>query len=82
MAPDLAVEVASPDQHRPEMAQKAQLYLTLGTRLVWVVWPSRRQVDVWRTGSDTPMATLGTGDILESQDVLPGFSYPVARLFA
>lgn len=38
-APDLAVEVASPDQQAAEMAAKARLYLGGGTRLVWVVWP-------------------------------------------
>lgn len=38
--PDLAVEVASPDQYRPEMAAKARIYLDAGVPLVWVVWPS------------------------------------------
>ena len=80
-APDLAVEVASPDQYRPEMAAKARLYLSVGVRLVWVVWPRWRRVDVWRPSSDQPVATLGVDDHLDGLDVLPGFTYPVARLF-
>jgi Uma2 family endonuclease len=81
VVPDLVVEVAAPKQYRPGMAAKARQYLGAGVRLVWVVWPRRRQVDVWRTGSDKPAATLAAGDVLDGLDVLPGFTYPVARLF-
>jgi Uma2 family endonuclease len=81
LAPDLAVAVASPDQYRPERARKAQLYLARGTRLVWVVWPNRRQADSWRPGMERPAATLGVGDVLDGEDVVPGFTYPVANLF-
>lgn len=82
LAPDLAVEMASPNQYRPEMAEKAKLYLKVGVRLVWVVWPKYKQVDVWRLGCDAPVATLNAGDQLDGLDVLPGFSYPLAELFA
>jgi Uma2 family endonuclease len=81
LAPDLAVEVASPNQYRPAMARKAQRYLNAGTRLVWVVWPKRKEVDVWRPGDSKPSATLGVGDVLDGLDILPGFTYPVERLF-
>lgn len=81
LAPDLAVEVASPDQHHPEMAEKARRYLGAGVRLVWVVWPSAQQVDVWREGRDAPMATLDGAGMLGGLDVFPGFAFPVARLF-
>lgn len=81
LAPDLAAEVVSPNQYRPEMADKACLYLASGVRLVWIIWPKLRQVDVWRPGADNPVATLGAGDQLDGLDVLPGFSYPVASLF-
>lgn len=82
LAPDLAVEVSSPDQYRPEMAQKALLYLAVGTKLVWVVWPGARQVDLWRPGADRLVATLAVTDLLDGLEVVPGLSYPVAQLFA
>jgi Uma2 family endonuclease len=83
VAPDLVAEVASPDQYRPEMADKARIYLAAGVRLVWVVWPQTKTVDVWRSGdSDTPTQTLAIGDALDGADVVPGFSYPLAALFA
>ncbi len=80
LAPDLAVEVASENQYAPGMEAKAQLYLRFGTRLVWVIWPRYKRVDVWRPGDDTP-APLGVDDTLDGEDVVPGFTYPIARLF-
>lgn len=82
LAPDLVAEVASPSQYRPEMAEKARRYLDAGVRLVWVIWPKDRQVDVWWPGASAPAATLGEADALDGLDVLPGFSYPLARLVA
>jgi len=80
-APDLAVEVASPKQYRPGMKAKADRYLAGGTSLVWVVWPKRQQVDVWRAGDGEP-TTLGVGDTLDGEGVVPGFTYAIADLFA
>jgi len=81
-APDLAVEVVSPDQKPDEMAAKARLYLAGGTRLVWVVWPSSGHIDVWRSGhTDGPVITLNTCDSLNGEDVAPGFTYPVVSIF-
>jgi len=80
-APDLAVEVASPKQYRPGMKAKAERYLAGGTSLVWVVWPGRRRVDVWRPGDAAP-TTLDGDDTLDGEAVIPGFKIAVADLFA
>ncbi len=89
-APELAVEVASPSQTVGDMAAKAARYLHGGTRLVWVVWPHARTVDVWRPDDlrprpedMRPSATLraASGDALEGEDVVPGFSHPLADIF-
>ena len=64
------------------MGAKARRYLKAGTRLVWIVWPRRRQVDVWRPGDQTPSQTLGLADSLDGLDVVPDFTYPLAKLFA
>jgi Uma2 family endonuclease len=81
-APDLAVEVASPLQKPEAMAAKARRYLVGGTALVWVVWPEARTVEVWHP-SDTqrPVKTLRSGDLLDGEAVVRGFTYPVADLF-
>jgi len=79
--PDLAVEIAAPPQLQPEMGAKAWLWLQRGASFVWVIWPTRRQVDVWTSGQEVPM-TLNIGDTLDGADVLPGFTYALADLFA
>jgi len=88
-APDLAAEVASPDQTPLDMAAKAQRYLRGGTRLVWVLWPERQEADVWRLGDlraryqdMRPSETLGSADALSGDDVVPGFSLSIADAFA
>ncbi len=81
LAPDLAAEVASPSQYHPEMDRKATLYIERGVRLVWILWPSRQEVDVWRPSAPAaPMATLGITDSLDGLDVVPGFSLPIRDL--
>jgi Uma2 family endonuclease len=82
LAPDLVAEVASPDQYKPEMAAKARIYLDAGVRLVWIAWPAAQTVDVWRPGDDAPSGTLTMNAALDGLDVLSGFSYPLAELFA
>ncbi len=81
-APDLVVEVAGSSQKQAGLDAKARRYLAAGTVLVWVVWPARRQVDVWHRDDRAPVATLGDGDQLDGLDVVPGFTLLVARLFA
>jgi Uma2 family endonuclease len=82
LAPDLVVEVVSPGQSKPALAAKARTWLEAGTRLVWIVWPVRQQVDVWRAGSRQLTQTLHLGTSLDGLDVLPGFTYPLDELFA
>src|SRR5438270_610287 len=54
------------------MATKAQRYLAAGTRLVWIVWPKRRQIEVWRPGDTKPSQTLDVGDTLDGGGVEAG----------
>ena len=82
LTPDLAAEVVSPSQYRPEMADKARLYIERGVRLVWILWPNRQEVDVWRPVSPAaPVATLTVNDTLDGLDVLPAFTLPIRKLF-
>ncbi len=82
LPPDLVAEVVSPSQYRPEMATKAKVYLDRGVRLVWIIWPQRKEVDVWRSASPhAPVATLSIAENLDGYDVVPGFTCPLADLF-
>lgn len=77
--PDLAIEVVSPSDVQSRIAEKALAYLNAGTRLVWVLEPVSKTVTVYR--SETDIETLTRDDTLTGEDVVPGFSCPVARLF-
>jgi Uma2 family endonuclease len=79
-APDLAIEVLSPDQPADEFADKLQFYLLHGVRLVWVVNPETRTIRVYRPGEDAQL--LQSGDILDGGEVLSGFSISVDDIFA
>lgn len=78
-APDLAIEIRSPDNTMAELTAKAAEYLDGGARLVWIVNPASRQVQVHRPGVSA--ARLTERDVLDGGDVVPGFALPVARLF-
>ena len=80
VAPDLVYEIASGDQTREEMADKAKLWTSRGVRLCWIQWPAHQTIDVWHPGDQTPR-TLGLKDELDGEDVLPGFRCPVAAAF-
>ena len=84
LMPDLAVEIASPSDTTKEMREKAQLYLTNGTQIVWLVMPTKQAVEIHRasTGLGAEHETLALGDSLSGEDVLPGFELELRRLFA
>lgn len=80
IAPDLAVEVVSPSDQTAEVLAKVSEYLKAGTRLVWVVYPQTQTIVVYRPSAEVRL--LSVGDMLEGEDVVPGFACPVAEVFA
>lgn len=71
LAPDLAVEVLSPDDRSRDVLDKVGEYLQAGVRLVWVIDPRQRTAAVHR--SLTEVRRLGPDDVLDGEDVVPGF---------
>jgi Uma2 family endonuclease len=78
--PDLAVEVVSPNDTYEEVEAKVNEYLGAGVRLVWVISPTCRTVLIRRP--DKSAAVLDSGDTLSGENALPGFTCPVADIFA
>lgn len=79
-APDLAVEVLSPTDRAGDTAHKVAEYLGVGVRLLWVIDPESSSVVVYRPGA-LPR-TVRVPGALDGEDVLPGFSCPLAALLA
>lgn len=94
LVPTLVIEIAAPGQERLALAERARIWLGAGAQVVWVIWPARRQVDVWRSdrarggGHDSTqdvipdVTTRNVHEVLDAEDILPGFAYPVAHLIA
>ncbi len=78
--PDLAVEVVSPRDRPGEIHRKIGEYLDAGVPLVWVVYPTRRRVAVYRPGGEEPIV-LKEDDVMENFPELPGFRCPVSDFF-
>jgi Uma2 family endonuclease len=78
-APDLAVEVVSESNTPTEMQQRAGEYISAGSRIVWIVDPKNRTVDVYKPDAD--IQTLSGNAVVDGGDVLPGFNITVAELF-
>jgi Uma2 family endonuclease len=76
-APDLAVEVVSPNDRAEELRTKVRQYLDAGAVEVWVLYPKTRQIEVW--GAER--RDLNADDTLSSPELFPGWSFPVADLF-
>ncbi len=78
--PDIAFEVVSPDELAEELEVKIADFRSVGVRLIWVVYPGTNTVVVRR--HDRTCTELDEAGVLSGEDVLPGFTCPVADLFA
>ena len=78
-APDVAVEVISPNDRFAEVEEKVAYWLAAGTRTVLVVNPQGRTVTV--RFSEGEARILSEGEVLDGADVVPGWTLPVADVF-
>ena len=69
-APDLSVEVVSPEDRWPEVERKARQFLEAGAVAVWAIDPERRTA---RTYTHDGTSTLDEDGVLEEPGLLPGF---------
>jgi Uma2 family endonuclease len=79
IAPDLAVEVLSPNDEAKEISDRVKDFLTAGTPLFWVVDEFLRQVIVYSSKDSPKIYCLG--DTLSAEPVLPGFLCQVNEIF-
>jgi Uma2 family endonuclease len=79
VAPDIAVEVVSPNETYEEVESKVAEYRSAGVKLIWVISPKSKTVLIRRF--DGTCAELNETGTLSGETVLPGFTCPVAELF-
>jgi Uma2 family endonuclease len=80
LAPDLAVEVVSPDE---DIFKKAREYFQADTQLVWAVYTDERVVYVMTPQEDGALLSVPFDEnaVLDGGTVLPGFALPVRDIF-
>src|SRR5262249_1904635 len=78
--PDLAFEVVSPNDLAEDVNAKVLEFLRAGVRLLWVLYPKTRCVQVFRQAGSA--SDLSEGEELGGGDVLPGFTCRVDEIFA
>lgn len=79
-APDLAVEVVSPDEGADELLAKIRDYFAYGTEQVWVLYPEQRELHQHIRGEKGIRVYLES-DTLDGGTLLPGLTIPIAALF-
>lgn len=78
--PDLVIEVKSPDDSYKGMRARAAYYLANGALMVWLAYPEKRLIEIFRKDADVEILT--ENDILTGGDLLPGFEVAVRDIFA
>ncbi len=78
-APDLAVEIVSPEQSQFELVEKLSWCVQNGVQLGWLIDPDGEEIMVFRT-NDIPRLLPRDGT-LEGGDAIPGFRCSVAEVF-
>jgi len=68
-APDLAVEILSPNNTRPEMDERLRDFFASGTQLAWIINPETESAEICH--SLTQRKLLGSGAFLEGETFFP-----------
>ncbi len=79
-APAVAVEVLSPGNTRKEIQCKLRDYFLAGVQLVWVIQPKTQTAQAYTSPGE--FRRIAKNGRLDGGTVLPGFSLPLAELFA
>jgi Uma2 family endonuclease len=84
LMPDLAIEIVSPGDSLEKVRKKVAIYLRNGTRLVWIMLPQEKGVDVCRSaeGNRLDIEFVGMDGELDGETILPGFKLKVSDIFS
>lgn len=78
LCPDFVVEIRSTYDNLAPLHAKMQLYMSNGALLGWLIDPPNRRVYIYRAGQPEP-ELLEDPATLSGDDLLPGFTFDVAR---
>lgn len=79
IAPDIAVEVISPNELTYDSDRKMKEYLASGVKEVWSANPKLKTIRIKRSNGTS--SELDENDILKCEDLLPEFTLKVSEIF-
>ena len=83
LAPDFVIELVSPsdlkNQRYEDLQSKMQEYLDNDVRLGWLIEPSAKTVEIYRTNKEVEV--LNNPQTLSGENVLPGFILDLSDIF-
>jgi Uma2 family endonuclease len=79
VAPDIAVEIVSPEQSANYLVRRCLWYVANGVRIALLFDPRDRSVILFRPGA--PLQPLEGDDQIDLSEMLPGFQLTVKELF-
>ena len=79
VAPELVIEVLSPDDRWTDVIEKIEDYFSAGVDRVWILDSKARKIFAYR--SPTEAEQFGEGQVLTDDEILPGFRLVVSDLF-
>jgi Uma2 family endonuclease len=77
--PDLMVEIRSKNDSLPYLQRKMQDYLTAGVKIAWLIDDRQKQATIYRQNEQPTV--LDGQQTLTLNELIPGFSLPLADLF-
>lgn len=80
VAPELIVEVLSPDDRWRDVHIKLAEYFAVGVQQIWVVDPHLEQIHVYNSLDD--VIRLTSTDELTGENILPGFQVTLSDIFS
>jgi Uma2 family endonuclease len=78
-APDLAIEILSPNNTRAEIEARLKDFFASGTQIAWVIDPENQTAEICHSQTDRRL--LGSGALLQGEHLLPDFTLPLTDLF-
>ncbi len=79
LCPAFVLELMSPTDSLPETQEKMREYQANGARLGWLLVPRLKRVEVYRP--EQPVQILADPDELSGENVLPGFTLNLRRVW-
>ena len=82
VSPELIIEVVSPSNMWADLMNKLAEYFHIGTGQVWIVTPSTRTLQVYRSVTDVTGYSVAERPVLAESDLLPGLKIDLREVFA